>query len=209
MLNAALLLIVVGAVIWESIARFSQPHPVMASTVIWVATLGILVNGATAWLFVAGRKSDLNVRAAFVHMSADAAVSGGVVVAALLISVTGWFWLDPAVSLCIALLIAFSSWQLLRDATHLALDAVPRDIDITSVKRFLAQQPGIADVHHVHVWPISTTHVALTAHLVAPTGYPGDAQLAAMRERLLHDFRIDHATLQIETGSGCGDCSLP
>ncbi len=197
--NALLLMLACGAIAWEAVGRFAEPKPVQGMTVIVVAGIGILVNGFTAWLFMAGRKSDLNIRGAYLHMLADAGVSFGVVIAGIAILFTGWLWLDPLVSLVIVAVILGSTWGLLRDSILLALDAVPSHIRLPEVKSCLEGLPGVTRAHHVHVWPMSTNEVALTAHLVMPGGHPGDGFFKAAAHSLHERFGIDHPTLQIET----------
>ena len=197
--NAVLLLIALGAIIWEAVHRFSQPAPVAGGTVIWVALLGIAVNGLTAFLFASGRKGDLNLRGAFQHMFADALVSAGVVVAGAAILFTGWNWLDPLVSLVLAAVILYGTWGLLRESLDLALDAVPEGIDLNEVRTFLGGQSGVAGVHDLHVWGMSTTETALTVHLVVPQGLP-DEELQHLRRELHQQFGVEHATVQIEQG---------
>jgi cobalt-zinc-cadmium efflux system protein len=197
--NAVLLLIALGAIIWEALHRFSQPTPVAGGTVIWVAALGIAVNGVTAYLFASGRKGDLNLRGAYQHMFADALVSAGVVVSGVVILYTGWNWLDPLVSLVLAGVILSGTWGLLRESLDLALDAVPEGVDLGQVKSFLSGQPGVSGVHDLHVWGMSTTETALTAHLVVPEGLP-DEKLQTLRHELHEQFGVEHATLQIEQG---------
>ncbi|MDZ4862267.1 MAG: cation diffusion facilitator family transporter [Gemmatimonadota bacterium] len=206
--NALLLLIAVGAIAWEAFRRFQQPQAVATGVVILVALVGIGINTTTALLFLRGRKQDLNIRGAFLHMGADAAVSAGVVVAALVMQRTGWLWLDPAVSMGIVVVITVGTWELLRDSVNLALDAVPEGIEPKVVEDYLAHLPGVTAVHDLHIWGMSTTHVALTAHLVKPVPSDEDVLLAtACRE--LHDrFGIEHATLQIERDAGAANCSL-
>jgi cobalt-zinc-cadmium efflux system protein len=209
--NAVVLLVALAIIIIEAIRRFGHPEPVAEKTVIVVALVGIAVNGATAWLFASGRKSDLNIRGAFMHMAADAAVSAGVVIAALVILATGWLWLDPAVSLVIAAVILFGTWGLLRDSLNLALDAVPDEIDPAAVRAYLLALPGIVGVHDLHIWGMSTTETALTAHLVtAQVQRPADTDaLLAKVKRDLHDrFGIEHTTLQIEHDDLCVGCPL-
>ena len=206
--NAALLLVITGGIAWEAILRFRYPASIDAPVVIWVAALGVLINTATALLFLSGRKQDLNLRGAYLHMAADAAVSLGVVIAGLLTLATGWSWLDPVVSLAIVVVILLGTWGLLRDATRLALHAVPEGVDPANVRRFLERLSGVQEVHDLHIWGMSTTETALTAHLVMPGGYPGDAFLAELADRMDHDFGIAHATLQVETGSGAQPCAL-
>jgi cobalt-zinc-cadmium efflux system protein len=206
--NAALLLIITGGIAWEAILRFRSPAHIDAPVVIWVAALGIAVNAGTALLFQSAHKHDMNVRGAYLHMVADAAVSLGVVVAGLLTLATGWTWLDPVVSIVIVTVILLGTWGLLRDATRLALHAVPEGVDPGSVRRFLEQQPGVGEVHDLHIWGMSTTETALTAHLVMPGGHPGDTVIAELAHRMDHEFGIAHATLQVETGSGAQPCAL-
>lgn len=208
LVNAALLLVVTGGIAWEAISRLSRPAPIQGGIVIAVAALGVAVNTATALLFMSGRKGDLNVRGAFLHMAADAAITLGVVVAGVIMLRTGWNWLDPAVSLLIALLVIAGTWGLLRDSLNLALHAVPPGIDISRVRAYLESVHGVTQVHDLHIWGMSTTETALTAHLVFPGGYPGDA----CRDRIAHDLRdhfgICHATIQIEIGDGSHGCEL-
>jgi len=205
--NAVLLLVAIGAIAWEAVRRFSQPAPVSASVVIRVAIVGIVVNTVTALLFMAGRKSDLNIKGAFLHMAADAGVSAGVVLAGMAIAATGWLWLDPAISLLIALVILIGTWGLLRDSVNLAMDAVPEGVDTATVQRYLAELPGIREVHDLHIWGLSTTEVALTAHLVKPDGKSVDALLADTCRELHERFGIEHATLQVER-ERCAGCGL-
>jgi cobalt-zinc-cadmium efflux system protein len=207
-LNAVLLLLAVGGILWEALHRLGDPQPVAAASVIWVALLGIAVNLATAMMFVSGRKSDLNLRGAFLHMAADAAVSLGVVVAGMAIMLTGWQILDPLISIVIAIVITVGTWSLLKDSMNLALDAIPATIDREAVERHLAALPGVTDVHDLHIWAMSTTEVALTAHLVRPDGGLDDGFLD-QTARDLHDrFKIDHATLQVEAGDPAFPCRL-
>jgi cobalt-zinc-cadmium efflux system protein len=200
LINAGLLLIAVGGIAVEAINRIQEPPHVAGWTVVLVATLGIVVNGATALLFMRGRHGDLNIRGAYLHMVADAGISFGVVVAALVIMLTGWLWVDPAISLCIAAVVLASGWGLARDSVNLALDGVPKGIELAEVQDYLAQLDGVIEVHDLHIWAMSTNETALTAHLVCPGGY-GDPFLHQVCEQLSHRFRIQHATLQIETGS--------
>ncbi|HEX4738583.1 MAG TPA: cation diffusion facilitator family transporter [Allosphingosinicella sp.] len=208
LLNAVFLLVAIGAVAFESIYRFSHPEPVSGVTVTIVAAIGILVNTATALMFARGRKHDINVRSAFVHMAADAAIAAGVVVAGLVMLKTGWLWLDPAVSLAISALILAGTWGLLRDAVSMSLDAVPADIDPADVHSALAGMEGVSRVHDLHIWPMSTTEVALTCHLVVPAGTPGDAFLHDASDMLHRRFRIAHATIQVETVEAEEECRL-
>jgi cobalt-zinc-cadmium efflux system protein len=208
LINAVVLLVVTGAVGWEAIRRFGDPAAVAGTTVVWVAAVGILVNGITAALFASGRKSDLNVRGAFLHMAADAGLALGVVVTGLLILATGWSWLDPAASLLIGAVIVVGTWGLLRDAVNLALDAVPEGIDIGAVAAYLAELPAVTEVHDLHVWAMSTTETALTAHLVMPTARGSDALLGRACRELHERFGIEHATLQVEHGDPAHPCAL-
>ncbi|TXM72190.1 cation transporter [Methylobacterium sp. WL12] len=205
--NAVFLLVAVGAIAWEAIQRFGEPAPVAGKTVMIVAAVGILVNGITAWLFASGAKGDINIKGAFLHMAADAAVSAGVVIAGLVILYTGWTWLDPVVSLAIVAVIVWSTWGLLRDSLTLSLAAVPPGIDPDTVQSHLEGLPGVAALHDLHVWAMSTTETCLTAHLLMPGGRPDDAFLmdaaAGIRER----FGIGHTTLQVETSADTA-CTL-
>jgi cobalt-zinc-cadmium efflux system protein len=203
--NAILLIFACGAIAWEAVWRFTEPQPVASVTLMIVAAAGIVVNGLTAWLFMSGRNSDLNIRGAYLHMVADAGVSLGVVIAGAAIMLTGWLWLDPLTSLAIVGVILWSTWGLLRDSIGLALAAVPAHIDLTSVRSYLESLPGVARVHHVHVWAISTNDVALTAHLVMPGGHPGNGFYKLTAHELRHRFGIAHPTFQIELGEGLGD----
>jgi cobalt-zinc-cadmium efflux system protein len=200
LINAGLLLIAVGGIAVEAINRIREPADVAGWTVVVVATLGIVVNGGTALLFMRGRHGDLNIRGAYLHMAADAGVSLGVVVAAFAIMLTGWQWVDPAISLCIAAVVLASGWGLARDSVNLALDGVPKGIELADVKDYLGQLQGVTEVHDLHIWAMSTNETALTAHLVRPGGYE-DSFLHGVCEELSHRFKIHHATLQIEAGS--------
>jgi cobalt-zinc-cadmium efflux system protein len=202
--NAILLLLALGAIALEAFRRLAHPGPVASGPMIAVAAAGVLVNGATALLFFRGRHRDLNVRSAFLHMAADAGVSLGVVATGLLIRFGGWSWLDPAVSLAIGLVIAVGTWGLLRDSLDLAMDAVPAGIDPAAVEAWLTRVPGVKAVHDLHIWGMSTSEAALTAHLVAEPGRVDDAALAAISAGLLETFGIGHSTLQVEHGDA--DC---
>ncbi len=203
--NAVFLLVSVGAIGWEAIQRLREPAAVAASTVMWVAALGIVVNGVTALMFMSGRKGDLNVRGAFLHMAADAGISAGVVVAGLVILFTKWFWLDPVVSLVLVAVVVQGTWGLLRDSFNLSLDAVPEGIDVAAVRSFLLGLPEVTEEHHLHIWGLSTTDVALTVHLVLEAGASGAALLHEINEELAEHFQINHATIQWET-AGEGEC---
>jgi len=198
--NALLLMIALGAIVLEAAQRFNAPPPLAGLTVSAVAGLGIVVNAVTAWLFAGGRHGDVNIRGAYLHMLADAAVSAGVVVAGVVIWWTGIGWIDPLVSIVIAALIFWQTWGLLRETVEMSLAAVPRGIDYDRVQAALLGLDGVTAVHDLHIWPMSTTEPILTAHLVMPAGHPGDAFLDGVHE-LLHDrFGIGHATLQVESG---------
>jgi cobalt-zinc-cadmium efflux system protein len=206
--NAVILLVVTGGIAWEAVLRFANPVAVHSAIIVWVAATGILVNGGTALLFASGRGSDLNVKSAFLHMAADALVTAGVVVAGIVIAVTGWLRLDPAVSLVVSLVIVLGTWDLLKNAIGLALNAVPVGVDAAAVRAYLAALPGVGGLHDLHIWGMSTTETALTCHLVMPTGHPGDAALNAITEELHRHFGIVHATIQIELGDSGQICAL-
>jgi cobalt-zinc-cadmium efflux system protein len=208
LINAVILLISVGAIAVEAIRRLSEPQPLSEITVIWVAALGIVINGGTALLFTRGREHDLNVKGAFLHMAADAAISFGVVLAATLIGFTGWLWLDPATSLAIAAVIIVGSWGLLRDSVNLAMDAVPENIDQHEVEIYLRDLPGVIEIHDLHIWGLSTTETALTVHLVRPDAVLQDAFLQQVSAELRRRFGIGHATFQLERGDGAEQCEL-
>lgn len=205
--NAMFLLVAVGGIAWEAFQRFGSPEPVAGRTVLVVAMVGIVINGVTAWMFVSGRKDDINIEGAFLHMAGDAAVSAGVVVAAAIIIFTGWQWVDPAVSLAICIVILWSTWGLLKSSVRLSLAGVPKNIDVAGVRKFLENRPGVTEMHDLHVWSMSTTEVALTCHLVMPSGYPGDDFLTITARELEHRFKIAHPTIQIET-SRSANCAL-
>ncbi|QYU69223.1 cation diffusion facilitator family transporter [Leptolyngbya sp. 15MV] len=206
MANAGLLLVAIGAILFETLHRFAEPAPVHGRTMVIVAGIGIIINAATAMLFMRGRKHDLNIRGAFLHMVADALVSLGVVVAGLAILLTGQRWIDPATSLVIVAVIAWGTWGLLRDSVKMGLLAVPEGISEGDVRGYLASLPGVAELYDLHIWPMSTTETALTAHLVMPHGHPGDAFLQNIAQALEDRFGIDHVAVQIEAArirDGC------
>ena len=205
--NAGLLLLAVGAIVWEAVRRFGSPDPIEPGPVMVVAAIGVVINTATALMFMKGH-NDLNVRGAFLHMAADAAVSLGVVLAAVVILFTGWFWIDPAISLVIAAVIVIGTWGLLRDSLDMALDAAPRGIDTGKVRDWLAARPGVTEVHDLHIWAMSTTETALTAHLIRPDNAECDVFLRETAAGLEKTFRIGHPTLQVETGEGGHPCHL-
>jgi cobalt-zinc-cadmium efflux system protein len=206
--NAAMLLVALGAITLETVHRLIAPQPIQTGPVMVVAAVGIVINTATALMFMGGRHHDINLRGAFLHMAGDAAVSAGVVVAALVIGLTHAWWIDPVVGLAIVALIGWSTWGLARDALHMGLLAVPPGISEEQVRAFLGSQDGVCAVHDLHIWPMSTTETALTAHLVIPAGHPGDAFLHGLAEALDHKFGIGHATVQIETDEHGHDCAL-
>jgi len=199
LVNAAILLIATGAIVWEAVRRFSEPSPVAAPTVIVVAAIAIAVNLVSAWL-LRGGEHDLNIRGAFIHLLADAAVSLGVVAAGGVIFLSGWYWVDPVVSLIISGVIVWGTWDLLKNAVNLSLQAVPAAIEPADVLEYLQRLPGVSSVHDLHVWAMSTTETALTCHLVMPCGTPGDEFINQVCEELNRRFGIAHPTIQIETG---------
>jgi cobalt-zinc-cadmium efflux system protein len=206
--NTVILLVVTGGIAWEALWRLAHPVPIAGGTVAGVAAIGILVNGLTALLFARGRSRDLNLRSAFVHMAADALVTAGVVAAGLAILLTGLSWLDPAVSLIVSAVIVYGAWDLVKQALSLALDAVPQGIDAGAVRAHLLALPGVAALHDLHIWGMSTTETALTCHLVMPSGHPGDDALSQIARELEHRFGIHHATIQIEIGDSAEACAL-
>ena len=208
LVNALILLIAIGGIAWEAIGRLSHPESVAAGTIAWVAAAGVVINGATAMMFMSGRKGDLNVRGAYLHMLADAGVSAGVVLGGVLISATGWLWLDPGISITIAVIIAIGTWRLLRDSVNLALDAVPAHLDPAAIDAYLRSLPGVTGVHDLHIWGMSTTDVALTAHLIRPELCDDDELLIEAAHTLGIRYGISHPTLQIERGHGPHDCHL-
>ena len=209
--NALLLLVAMGALVWEAAGRLMSPDPLVGNqgvTIMVVAGVGIVVNTATALLFMRGRESDLNIRGAFLHMAADALVSAGVVVAGALTLWMGWTWLDPVVSLLIAAVILIGTWNLFRQSLHLLFDGVPDSVDPQAVHDYLAALPGISRVHDLHIWAMDTSQVAMTAHLVMPQGHADDGFLKEATEQLHHRFEITHATLQVVSApftEPCGD----
>jgi cobalt-zinc-cadmium efflux system protein len=206
--NAVLLLLACGAIAWEAASRLAAPQPVAGKTVMIVAAVGIVLNGISAWMLHAGSHGDLNRRSAYIHMLSDAAVSAGVLLSGLLIVFTGWSVLDPIVSLAIVAVILLSTWRLLRDSLTLSLDGVPSSVNSSAVMSYLAEQRGVTDVHDLHIWALSTTSVALTAHLVVPDRGAEDSLLVSITPDLKRRFKIQHATLQIERdrcAHGCED----
>ncbi|MDE1467069.1 cation diffusion facilitator family transporter [Aurantiacibacter sp. D1-12] len=211
--NGILLLIAIGAILFETVHRLIDPVEPQGWTMIWVAGIGIVINTATALMFMRGRKHDLNIRGAFLHMAADALVSVGVVIAGVAILLTGYVVIDPLVSLLIVAVIAWGTWGLLKDSIRMGLLGVPDTVDSDSVRDHLEGLEGVAAVHDLHIWPMSTTETALTAHLVMPGGHPGDGFLRNLAEKLRHDHGIVHVTVQVEQDRECaslgseGDCT--
>ena len=204
LLNAILLLVAIGGISWEAVRRFGSPEPVQGGIVMAVAGFGVLINTATALLFMKGRERDINIKGAFLHMAADAGVSAAVVLGGLAIAMSGLFWIDPMMSLVVVAVIAIGTWGLLRDSVNLSLDAVPAGIDVNAVEEYLAGLPGITRVHDLHIWAMSTTESALTAHLVKPDGKLDDPLLLRVQEELHDRFGIEHMTIQLECGDA--DC---
>ncbi|MHB8528686.1 MAG: cation diffusion facilitator family transporter [Caulobacteraceae bacterium] len=206
--NAVVLLLVTGAIGWQALQRLASPAPSRGLTIILVALAGVAVNAATAAMFASGRKTDLNLRAAFAHMAADALVALGVAIAGALILVTGARWLDPAASLIVCAVIVIATWSLMREALDLALHAVPAGVDQDAVRDYLAGLPGVSEVHDLHIWGMSTTETALTVHLVRPGAALDDALIQAACAELRARFSIHHATFQVEAGGGAQPCDL-
>jgi cobalt-zinc-cadmium efflux system protein len=206
--NCLILMVATGAIAWEALRRLAGTDEVAGITVMIVAAIGIVVNGLSAWLLMAGRKGDLNIRSAFLHLLGDAAISFGVVVAGAVIYLTGWNLLDPLASLVISALIVWGTWGLLRESIMMSLDAVPQGIDRSSVEKYLRGLSGVSEVHDLHIWAMSTTETALTAHLVRPGAGLDDNLLHEISRELDHRFRISHATLQIEAGDTGQACRL-
>ena len=196
-INALLLLVAMGSLAWEAVHRLQSPEPIEGVTIMVVAGIGIVINTATALLFMRGRESDLNIRGAFLHMAADAVVSAGVVVAGGLALWFGWSWLDPVVSLLIAAIIVVGTWSLFKQSVHLLFDGVPEGVDLHAVQALLEGLPGVARVHDLHVWAMGTSEIAMTAHLVMPEGHADDAFLLHATEQLHDRFDIEHATIQV------------
>ena len=204
--NAILLMIAVGAITIEAIRKLILPEPVQGTVMIIVAGVGVVINAVTAFLFMRGRKKDLNIKAAFLHMAVDAGVSLGVVFAGLLITFTNWLWIDPAISLLIVLVITLGTWSLLKDSFHLSMDAVPKGIDLKEVGNYLKSIKGVKEVHDLHVWAMSTTETALTAHLVIPDETKDDNFLKIICGELHSKFGIEHSTIQIEKSAQSANC---
>lgn len=208
LINAMILLVAVGGIVWEGMHRLSSPEMVNGSIMIWVALLGVLINIGTAFMLQHGSKHDINMRGAFLHMVADAAVSLGVVLAGLAMLWLGWLWLDGVVSILIAVVILWSTWGLFSESINLSLHAVPSHVDAIAVREYLGNLPGVSEIHDLHIWAMSTTEIALTAHLLIPAGHPGDDFLHKAADGLEARFHIHHATLQIEIGGSELQCRL-
>lgn len=206
--NASLLLVACGAIAVEAAHRFSQPPTVAGLTVSIVAAVGIVINGLSAWLLKKGSKKDLNVKGAYLHMLADTAVSLAVVITGLAMFQSGWYWLDPSISLVIVVVIVIGTLGLLRDSLRLALSAVPEQINAPEIDLYLRQLDGVTDIHDLHIWGLSTTETALTAHLVMPDGYPGDVFMDNIACTLKERYSIHHSALQIEQGTTNHTCPL-
>ncbi|MBU0680951.1 MAG: cation diffusion facilitator family transporter [Proteobacteria bacterium] len=206
--SSILLLVVLGGITWEGIERFLHPNPVAGTTVIVVAAIGVVINTVTALLFVKGQKHDLNIRGAFLHMAADAGVSLGVVVAGILITIKGWLWIDPVVSLVIVVVVFVGTWGLLRDSLNYAMDAVPESIDILALKNYLMSFDHVNGIHDLHVWPLSTTAIALTVHIVVDDDSLDNIFLHNLQQHLHTQFGIEHSTIQIEKMTSDKDCML-
>ncbi|MGP0129144.1 MAG: cation diffusion facilitator family transporter [cyanobacterium endosymbiont of Rhopalodia musculus] len=207
-LNAVSLLLVTGGIAWEALERLFYPVDVQSNPIIWIAAIGIIINIGTALMFFSGRRNDINIKAVFSHMVADAMVSVGVVLAGIGIILTRWSWLDPAFSLIISVLIIVNSWELLKESFHLVVDGVPTKIDERVVYTYLSEFTGVTQIHDLHIWGISTTETALTAHLVIPQGHPGDKFLSQICQELHNNFGIAHSTLQVELGDSQYTCKL-
>ena len=209
LLNAVILLVAVGAIVLESIHKLRQPVAVDGGAIAWTAGVGILVNGLTTFLLMRYRKSDINSRGAFLHMAADTLVSVGVVVSGIVISLTGWSVIDPIIGLVIAVIILVSTWDLLSESLRMSLDAVPEGIDPDDVQKKMEDTPGVSSVHHIHIWPISTTEIALTAHLVLEPDARSEDVVRTVKQTL-REAGIHHATLETEqAGQDCTDTSCP
>ncbi|UGQ45797.1 cation diffusion facilitator family transporter [Massilia endophytica] len=206
--NSMLLMLACGAIAWEAVQLLLDPAPVQGATVSIVAAVGIAVNGISAWLFMAGSKHDLNIRGAYLHLAADAAISLGVLVSGLVVMYTNWVWLDPLVSLAIVFMILLGTWSLLKESLRMVMAAVPANVDAGEVEAFLRRCKGVTEVHDLHIWPMSTTETALTAHLVVPSGYPGDRAIDEIARQLKEKFAIHHTTLQTEEGTTEHACCL-
>lgn len=208
LINSSLIMIAIGAIGWEALSRFSSPQTPAGITMMIVAGIGVLVNGITALIFSRGAAHDLNMRSVFQHMFADAMISFSVLISGVLIHLTAWTWIDPVISLTILAVIIASTWRLLKDSLSLALHAVPRNINPLDVRSFLSTATGVKEVHDLHIWAMSTSETALSAHLVMPNGHPGDGFITELANTLQKKFNISHATIQIELGDTKESCRL-
>jgi cobalt-zinc-cadmium efflux system protein len=206
--SAVLLLVALGGITWEAIGRFVEPQPVEGITVIVVAAIGVVINTLTALLFIQGQKSDLNIRGAFLHMVVDAGVSLGVVVAGIFIVIKGWLWIDPMISLVIVGVVFYATWGLLRDSLDYAMDAVPAGIDLPAIQRYLTSVKNVDRIHDLHIWPLSTSEIALTVHIVVHDNKLDNNFLRDLQQYLHDNFGIGHATIQVETSTGEDNCML-
>ena len=197
-MNALILLVAVGAIMWEAIGRFGNPQRIEGEVVMIVAGIGVIINSITALLFFSGRKHDLNIKGAFLHMAADAAISLGVVIVGLILTYTDYYWLDPVVSIIIGIIIFWGTWDLLKDSVNLALDAIPKDIDREAIEKYLLSLDGVENFHDLHIWAMSTTENALTVHLTVSDNGIHDELIKKISKKLEHDFKIHHVTIQIE-----------
>jgi len=206
--SAILLFIALGGITWEAMSRFFNPKPVEGIVVILVAAIGVVINTLTAFLFFSGQKSDLNLRSAFLHMAADAGISLGVTIAGLVIMIKGWLWIDPAISLIIVAVILVGTWRLLQDSIDHAIDAVPEGIDMAGIKQYLTGLENVSHLHDLHVWPLSTTEVALTVHLVVNDDSASNHFLRELQDHLHDRFGVEHSTIQVETAGTENHCLL-
>ncbi len=206
--SAILLLVALGGITWEAFGRLFDPQPVEELIIIIVAAIGVVINTATAMLFMSGQKQDLNIRAAYLHMAADAGISLGVVLAGVAILLTGWLWLDPVLSLLIVIVILIGTWNLLKESLNLSVDAVPEDTDIKGIKNYLNKIDNVTEFHDLHVWALSTTETALTVHLVTTDEMINNALLLEIQQQLHDKFEIEHVTIQIENMSSENSCLL-
>ena len=208
LVSALLLLVALGGIAWESVGRFFNPQPVKGMIIIIVAAIGVVINSITALLFISGKEHDLNIKGAYLHMAADAGVSLGVVIAGIAIMITGWLWLDPAISIFIVVIVLIGTWGLLRNSINLSIDAVPEGIDISEIKNYLTSLKNVSCTHDLHVWALSTTETALTAHLVTTQDSMDNAFLIEIQQYLHDQFGIEHTTIQIEKENSENNCKL-
>ncbi len=206
-MNSIILMVAVGAIAYESIGRFFSPQEIAGGNMMIVAGIGVVINTVTALLFMSGSKKDLNLKGAFLHMAADAAISFGVVVAGFLISITSYYWIDPAISLIIVVIITIGTWGLLKESFTMSMDAVPKGINLSEVRDFLLKQDNVSEVHDIHIWPLSTTETALTAHVVRVTSESHDQFLTCMSRELQEKYNISHVTIQVEYSEVEVDCN--